>query len=89
MPTALVLKEIHFNQACGEKDHFLHPNRGAFHSMEKAYEIFSEQKGSIRIFDGFFLKTKEFLPKVYESFWSEMPLDQNNMHICHESRASY
>ena len=26
------------------------------------------------ILDGFFLKTKGFLPKVYEIFWSEMPL---------------
>ena len=26
-------------------------------------------KGFIRIFDGFFLETKGFLPKVYEIFW--------------------
>ena len=43
----------------------------AFHSFEKAYEIFSEQKD----FYGFFLQTKGFLPKAYEIFWSEMPLD--------------
>ena len=51
--------------------------REALHSLEKAYEIFSKQKdlyGFIRIFDGFFSKIKEFLPKVYEIFGSEMPL---------------
>ena len=49
--------------------------RGAFHSFEKAYEIFFRTKGFLRIFDGFFLQTKGFLPKAYEIFWSEMPLD--------------
>ena len=31
-------------------------------------------KGLIQIFDRFFLKTKGFLPKLYEIFGSEMPL---------------
>ena len=48
--------------------------QGAFHSMEIAYEIFFRTKGLLRIFDGFFLKTKGFLPKVYEIFGSEMAL---------------
>ena len=52
-------------------------DRGAFHSFEKAYEIFSEQKDFFRIFDGFFLQTKEFSPKAYEIFWSEMPLERD------------
>ena len=30
---------------------------------------FFRTKGFTRIFDGFFLKTKGFLPKVYEIFW--------------------
>ena len=47
--------------------------RGALHLLERACKSFSEQKGFIRIFDGFFLKTKGFLP-VYELFGSEMPL---------------
>ena len=34
---------------------------GAFHSFEKAYEIFSKQWD----FYGFFQKTKGFLPKMY------------------------
>ena len=33
-------------------------------------------KGFIQIFDGFFLKTKGFSPKVYEIFGSEMPLGE-------------
>ena len=35
---------------------------------------FFRTNGFIRMFDGFFLKTKGFLPKVYEIFGSEMPL---------------
>ena len=38
--------------------------RGEIHLLEKAYEIFSEQKGFIWIF----LENKGFLPKVYEIF---------------------
>ena len=30
---------------------------------------FCRTKGFTRIFDGFFLKTKGFFPKVYEIFW--------------------
>ena len=41
----------------------------------KSVRDFFRTKGFIRIFDGFFLKTKGFLPKVYEIFWSEVPLD--------------
>ena len=40
----------------------------------KIVRDFFRTKGFIRIFDGFFLKTKGFLPKVYEIFGSEMPL---------------
>ena len=54
-----------------------HQTRGAPHSMEKVYEIFSEQKEFMRIF-GLFLKTRGFLPKVYEIFGSEMPLDKTH-----------
>ena len=39
-------------------------HRGAFHSFEIAYEIFSEQKD----FYGFFLKTIGLLPKMYQIF---------------------
>ena len=35
---------------------------------------FLRTKEFIRIFDGFFLKTKGFLPKFYEIFGSEIPL---------------
>ena len=35
----------------------------------KSVRDFSRTKGFIRIFEGFFLKTKGFLPKVYEIFW--------------------
>ena len=40
----------------------------------KSVRDFFKTKGFIWIFDGFFLKTKGFLPKVYEIFGSEMPL---------------
>ena len=40
----------------------------------KSVRDFFRTKGFTRIFDGFFLKTKGFLPKVYEIFGSEMPL---------------
>ena len=40
----------------------------------KSVRDFFRTKGIIRIFDGFFLKTKGFLPKLYEIFGSEMPL---------------
>ena len=49
----------------------------------KSVRDFFRTKGFIRIFDGFFLKTKGFLPKVYEIFWSEMPLVcRYCMHAC-------
>ena len=35
---------------------------------------FFRTKGLVRIWDGFFLKTKGFSPKVYEIFGSETPL---------------
>ena len=38
-----------------------------------------------QIFDGFSLKTKEFLPELCESFWSEMSLGQ--FQICQSSKA--
>ena len=47
--------------------------QGALHSLEKRMRFF-QNKGFLRILDGFFLKTKRFLPKVYKIFWSEMPL---------------
>ena len=40
----------------------------------KSVRDFFKTKGFLRIFDGFFLKTKEFLPRVYEILGSEMPL---------------
>ena len=40
----------------------------------KSVRDFFRTKGFIRIYDGYFLKTKGFLPKVYEIFGSEMPL---------------
>ena len=45
----------------------------------KSVRDFFRAKGFIRIFDGFFLKTKGFLSKVYEIFWSEMPLEHNRV----------
>ena len=48
----------------------------------KSVRDFFRTKGFIRIFDGFFLKTKGFLPKVYEIFWSEMPLDICSFQAC-------
>ena len=51
------------------------PNsRGAFHSCESAYEILSEQKDFLRIFDGFFLKQKDFCQRCTRFFGSEPPL---------------
>ena len=49
--------------------------RGAPQSIRLSVRDFFRTKAFIRIFDGFFLKTKGFLPKVYEIFGSEMPLD--------------
>ena len=40
----------------------------------KSVRDFFRTKGFMQIFDEFFLKTKGFLPEVYEIFWSEMPL---------------
>ena len=45
-------------------------NRGAFHFFEKVYEIF-RTKG-FADFDGFFLKTKGLLPKVFKIFWDAL-----------------
>ena len=42
--------------------------------IEKSEQDYFRTKGFIRILDGFFLKTKGFLPKVYKIFGSEMPL---------------
>ena len=41
---------------------------GHFTHWKKRTRFF-RTKGFIQIFDGFFLKTKGFLPKVYEIFW--------------------
>ena len=49
---------------------------GHFTHWEKRTRFF-RTKGFIRIYDGLFLKAKGFLPKVYEIFGSEMPLDEN------------
>ena len=46
---------------------------GHFTPSKKRTRFF-RTKGFLRIFDGFFLQTKGFLPKAYEIFWSEMPL---------------
>ena len=48
--------------------------KGHFTHWKKRTRFFST-KGFLQIFDGIFLKTKGFLPKVYEIFGSEMPLD--------------
>ena len=45
--------------------------------LRKSVRDFFRTKGFLRIFDGFFLQTKGFLPKAYEIFWSEMPLARN------------
>ena len=42
--------------------------------IRKSVRDFFKTKGFIRILDGFSLKTKGFLPKVYEILGSEMPL---------------
>ena len=42
--------------------------------IRKRIRDFFRTKGFTRIFNGFFLKTKGFLPKVYEIFGSEMSL---------------
>ena len=47
----------------------------------KSVRDFFRTKGFTRIFDGFFLKTKGFLPKVYEIFGSEMPLEKNLVNL--------
>ena len=47
---------------------------GHFTHLKSVRDFFGT-KGFLRIFHGFFLKTKGFLLKVYEIFGSEMPLD--------------
>ena len=47
--------------------------------LRKCVRDFFRTKGFLRIFDGFSLQTKGFLPKAYEIFWSEMPLDQDKV----------
>ena len=49
--------------------------------LEKNVREFLRTKGTSRIFDGLLLKTKGFLPKVYEG--SEMPLVflKNCLHV--------
>ena len=42
--------------------------------MGKSVRDFFGTKGFIQIFDEFFVKTEGFLPKLYETFGSEMPL---------------
>ena len=52
---------------------------GHFTPSKKRTRFF-RTKGFLRIFDGFFLQTKGFLPQAYEIFWSEMPLGVYNSH---------
>ena len=53
----------------------------------KSVGDFFRTKGFTRIFDGFFLKTKGFLPKVYDVFGSEMPLaDTSSRTSFHKSK---
>ena len=47
--------------------------------LKKAHEIFSEKKEFFRILVDFLSET--FLPKVYEIFWSEMPLGCLGAHL--------
>ena len=47
---------------------FLIKIEGHFTLSKKRMRFF-RTKGFLRIFGGFFLKTKGFLPKVYEIFW--------------------
>ena len=61
--------------------------RGALHSLEVAYEIFFRTKGFPRTFEGFFLKTKGFLPKVYESFVSEIPVKCLDDSLRHQTQS--
>ena len=44
------------------------PSEGQF-TYWKSVRDFFKTIGYMRIFDGFFLEAKEFLPKVYEIFW--------------------
>ena len=53
---------------------FRHCTRGAVHPLEKAYEIFLEQRNLFGFLMDFSRK-KGFLPKVYEIFGSEKPLN--------------
>ena len=49
------------------KECFMRPRGTSL--IGKSVRDFFRTKGFIRIFDGFFLKAKGFLPKVYEIFW--------------------
>ena len=49
------------------------PCEGHFTHGKKPTRFF-RTKGFIRNFDGFFVKTEGFLPKLYKIFGSEMPL---------------
>ena len=51
-----------------------HFNPRGISLLHKSVRDFFRTKGFLRILDGFFFQTKEFLPKAYEIFWSEMPL---------------
>ena len=58
---------------------FQHINlcEGHFTFWKKRTRDFFRTKGFIRIFDGFFLKTKGLLPIVHEIFGSEMKCPSN------------
>ena len=51
-----------------------HKNKKGVSLKGKRVRDFFRTKGFIGIFDGFFLKTKGFLPKVHEIFGSKMPI---------------
>ena len=63
------------------------PIEGHFTHWKKRTRFFST-KGFLQIFDGIFLKTKGFLPKVYEIFGSEMPLGSNTAPFSQDGEAS-
>ena len=58
----LIFKTSYRNKQCS-----VMLNEGHF-TRSKERTRFSKTKGFLRILDGFFLKTKGFLPKVYEIF---------------------
>ena len=68
-PTYFFLKETERYQG----------KRGAFHSFENAYYIFSEQKDLYGFLMDFSSKQKDFCQKCTKFFGSEIPLEGKNL----------